>query len=136
MYVLVLVKKNHLTSIACRIEGFLKQFSYMSTMFWLTGLSFSAWRAFRTMRARAPVNHGLGCWNPNFKWHALFAWGCPLLMTIITIIMMFLPDSLTDGLGLVLPNFYERDESKLETKPRTCSLDGEAYVYYSQIMAR
>ena len=38
--------------ILCQIEGFLIQFFYISTMFWLNSMCLDIWRTFRRMRIR------------------------------------------------------------------------------------
>ena len=84
--------------IGCEVVALILQYSYMSAIFWLTSMSQMVWKIFRKI---VPVVHGtqykLGCQNPKFKWYALFAWGCPLLVTFVTLTMKHLPAEITEG---------------------------------------
>ena len=47
------------------------------------------WKTFRKM---TPANvtgqkYTWGCQHPSFKWYAIFSWGLPLIMTIVTLIL-------------------------------------------------
>ena len=73
----------------CEISGLIIQFSYMSSVLWLSCMSFLMWKTFRTM---TPANvtgqkYTWGCQHPSFKWYAIFSWGLPLIMTIVTLIL-------------------------------------------------
>ena len=63
-------------------------------------------------------DYGLGFKNPQFKWYALFGWGCPFLVTIITLIMEFHPE--------------------IENKPfgttQQCYLAGKSRLYYVELI--
>ena len=85
----------------CVFSGFVIQYSYMSALFWLNSMGYFMWTQFRKL---TPVyNQGGGRWqlgifDAKFKWHALYSWGCPLVVTIITIIIQNLPEHLTENI--------------------------------------
>ena len=73
----------------CEVSGLIIQYSYMSSVLWLSSMSFLMWKTFRKM---TPANvtgqqYAWGCQHPNFKWYAIFSWGLPLIMTIVTLIL-------------------------------------------------
>ena len=39
----------------------------------------------------------LGIYDKNYKWYAIYAWGIPLLVTLITIVMQYLPKHITQN---------------------------------------
>lgn len=82
-----------LNPVSCAMIGFTIQFSYMSALFWLTCMSFMIWKSFRRMTVVRGGSYKWGFQNPQFKFFALFAWGCPLLVSLVTITMQYLPES-------------------------------------------
>ena len=73
----------------CEVSGLIIQYSYMSSVLWLSCMSFLMWKTFRKM---TPANvtgpqYSWGCQHPSFKWYAIFSWGLPLIMTIVTLIL-------------------------------------------------
>ena len=79
-----------LTRFGCEISGLIIQFSYMSATLWLASMSFFMWKSFRRMasaRTKMPAQATWGSQHPHFKWYALFSWGLPLTMTIVTLIL-------------------------------------------------
>jgi hypothetical protein len=78
---------------ACELEGLLIQYSYMSAIFWLNAMSHMMWTTFRKFR---PVQiRKTGLRHPKYKWYALYSWGCPLLVSIVTLVMQHLPSNVT-----------------------------------------
>ena len=73
----------------CEISGLIIQFSYMSSVLWLSCMSFLMWKTFRKMTPAnvAGQKYTWGCQHPSFKWYAIFSWGLPLIMTIVTLIL-------------------------------------------------
>ena len=74
---------------ACKVFGFIIQYSYMSSVFWLSCMSFFMWKAFRKMCPKdiRGQQYRWGFQHPHFKWYALYAWGSPLVVTIVTIVL-------------------------------------------------
>ena len=73
----------------CEVSGLIIQYTYMSSVLWLSCMSFLMWKTFRRM---TPANvtgqqYTWGCQHPSFKWYAVFSWGLPLIMTIVTLIL-------------------------------------------------
>ena len=74
----------------CEVSGLIIQYSYMSSILWLTSMSFFMWKSFRRItpaNARTQPQVSWGCQHPHFKWYALFSWGLPLIMTTVTLIL-------------------------------------------------
>ena len=88
--------KNH--PVLCVIEGFVIQYSYMSAVFWLSSLSFFMWKVFRRIKPTVNTGKNLrwGFQHKSYKKYALYAWGCPLIVTVVTITMQFLPKDQTE----------------------------------------
>ena len=81
----------------CHLNGLLIQYSEMSAFFWLSALGHCVWKSFR--RIKPPTQNlqssiKLGIYNKKYKWYALYAWGCP---SLVTILMQYLPEEMTDG---------------------------------------
>ena len=87
--IIKIVDKDDLGGEACKILGFIIQYSYMSSVFWLSCMSFFMWKAFRKMCPKDihDQQYRWGFQHPSFKWYALYAWGCPLVVTIVTIVL-------------------------------------------------
>ena len=84
----------------CIIHGLLIQFSYMSALFWLSALGHFYWNSFRKIKAikrqnTSGINKKWGIFHPRYKWYALYSWGCPTIVTIVTIIIQYLPEDKT-----------------------------------------
>ena len=74
----------------CEVSGLIIQYSYMSATLWLASMSFFMWKSFRRMapaRTGMPAQATWGSQHPHFKWYALFSWGLPLIMTIVTLVL-------------------------------------------------
>ena len=89
----------------CITLGIMIQFSYLSFMFWLNAMSFDVWSKFRYMRdssvgrtlsSSKGMFDGFKC--PLYRRYALFGSGLPLIVVAITLLMQFLPPSLTQKL--------------------------------------
>ena len=110
------------TPTLCIFEGIVIQYSKMSMYFWLSAIGFNVWSSFRKMKPRVTFHtrrQMLGFQDKSFKWYALYAWGCPFLVTCVTLTMQFLPESE----AYVLPKIGNR----------TCTLDpewGKLYYYH------
>ena len=73
----------------CKFEGFLIQFSQMSAFFWLSALGHNVQKTFKKMRPVSRRTYRLGIFDENYKWYALYAWGIPLVVSVITILKQF-----------------------------------------------
>ena len=110
------------TPTLCIFEGIVIQYSKMSMYFWLSAIGFNVWSSFRKLKPRVTFHtrrQKLGFQDKSFKWYALYSWGCPFLVTFVTLIMQFLPESST----YVSPQIGNR----------TCTLDperGKLYYYH------
>ncbi|KAB7502979.1 G-protein coupled receptor Mth2, partial [Armadillidium nasatum] len=89
----------------CVAFGFLIQFSVLSAFFWLNVMSYDIWKTFRSIKSGRETPAGA---RRRFLFYSLYAWGCPLLIVMVTIIMQFLPKSV-DKSSLILPRIGETD---------------------------
>ena len=74
-----------------KFEGFLIQFSQMSAFFWLSALGHNVQKTFKKMRPVSRRTYRLGIFDENYKWYALYAWGIPLVVSVITVLTGHLP---------------------------------------------
>ena len=92
-------KSTDLPSYLCEILGLVIQFSYMSALFWLSAMSYFVFNAFKGMTSN-PKNlqkRKYGFNHPKFKFYALYAFGCPAVVSIVTIILQHLPEDFQEG---------------------------------------
>ena len=88
----------------CDVQGFLIQFCYLSSVFWLSSMSRLMWKTFSKIRGfnAFQKHYKYGFQDPKYKFYALYSWGCPFIITSITVLMQYLPDELI-GDGLTKP---------------------------------
>ena len=105
----------------CIFEGIVIQYSKMSMYFWLSAIGFNVWNSFRKLKPRVTFHtqrRVTGFQDKSFKWYALYAWGCPFIVTCVTLIMQNLSESTA-----YLPHIGRQ----------TCTLDpkwGKLYYYH------
>ena len=86
----------------CKFMGFVTQYSQMSATFWLNAIGFNVWNSFRKFENSSLGGNKLGIFDRRFKWYALYAWGCPMIVTFVTVLMQYLPmteNYFTPGIG-------------------------------------
>ncbi|CAL4114088.1 unnamed protein product, partial [Meganyctiphanes norvegica] len=69
----------------CITLAFFMHWNGLAIFFWLNVMAFELWR---TVRAQTPVQHSM----TKFIKYSVYAWGCPLLIAIITVIIDHLPE--------------------------------------------
>ena len=89
---IILKTKDNLSGALCEILGVLFHFAYMSAFFWFSAMSHFIWKAFKERPRLYKQNYGFA--NPKFKGYALFAFGCPALVSIVTVILQHLPEEM------------------------------------------
>ena len=91
----------------CFITGIIIYFSYLSVMCWLNNLCYDVWSNFPSVtpmiKLRVNIGRYEGFKNNEFKRYALYGWGIPLLITIISLIVHFLPREYTNH--MIVPGF-------------------------------
>jgi len=80
---------NH--SLACKILGYLLQYFMMASFFWVNVMSLDIWRTFRHMRGYGSMVERSLSKRRRFMYYSLYAWGCPLVVSIITMTAQHLP---------------------------------------------
>lgn len=85
----------------CVLMALLLQFSYLSAIFWLNAMGFDIWTTFRQMKTLPDPSIATGWRHKKFKFYALYSWGAPLLVIIVTIAMQYSP--MADDTHVVYP---------------------------------
>ncbi|KAJ0173646.1 hypothetical protein K1T71_010795 [Dendrolimus kikuchii] len=93
--ILVMIKiMEYIDMDLCAVRGFLTYFFILTSFFWSNAISIQVLR-----NTRCPTISDYG-WR-EFVWYALYAWGCPALLTIIMAIINFHPGKhQKPGIGL------------------------------------
>ena len=76
----------------CQFLGLLYHYSYMSAFFWLSAMSHFIWKSFKGIRLKSFHKPKYGFTHRKFKYYALYAFGCPALVSLVTIVMHYLPE--------------------------------------------
>ena len=108
--------KSSIESPSCIFVGFVIQYAHMSALFWLSAIGYNVWNSFRKPDGQGSKTNKLGIYDKKYKWYALYSWGCPLVMTIVTLIMQ----NVSVGKDIVTPKIGFR----------TCSLEPEAALFF------
>ncbi|XP_038206718.1 G-protein coupled receptor Mth2-like [Zerene cesonia] len=78
----------------CAVRGFLTYFFLLASFFWMNAIALQI-----MLYIKRPFMHDYG-WRP-FIWYALYAWGCPTVLTICMAIVNFHPGKhQKPGIGL------------------------------------
>ncbi|XP_029659264.1 G-protein coupled receptor Mth2-like isoform X1 [Formica exsecta] len=92
----------------CITIALIKYFCYLASFFWLNVMSFDMWWTFRGFRSlQSNINQQE---RKKLIMYSAYAWGGPLILTIICIIMEFVPSvpkNLRPQIGLVRCWFYD-----------------------------
>ena len=91
---IILKTEKNLSGAPCEIIALLFHFAYMSAFFWLSAMSHFIWKAFKGSPRLQKQKYGFA--HPKFKGYALFAFGCPALVSIVTIVLEHLPEETQD----------------------------------------
>ena len=102
----------------CTFIGFVLQYSQMSAFFWLSAIGFNVWNSFRKPDGHGSKTTKLGIYDKRYKWYALYSWGCPLVMTLVTLIMQSASNDLPSH--IVTPMIGEK----------SCTLEPEAAMFF------
>ncbi|XP_039309688.1 uncharacterized protein LOC120358710 isoform X2 [Solenopsis invicta] len=91
----VKITNEQLGKTSCKALAYIDFFFVCSTHFWLNVMCFDIWRTFGTLRENRIINNRKK--RKQFLLYCLYAWGIPLLQSILTIVadnMDVLPDFL------------------------------------------
>ncbi|XP_042230406.1 G-protein coupled receptor Mth2-like isoform X2 [Homarus americanus] len=95
---------NYMTLPHCIINGIILQFSFLVVFFWLNVICFDIWRVIRATVQCIPLTGILASDAKKFKLYCVYAWGGPLAITIVSIVLDNLPDE-PHFKGLIRPGF-------------------------------
>ncbi|CAH0678836.1 unnamed protein product [Chilo suppressalis] len=85
----------------CAVRGFLAYYFFMASFFWSNAISI---QILMSIRRPSTINYK---WS-GFLWFALYAFGCPAVLTMIMAIINFVPgDHPRPGIGLMHCWFYD-----------------------------
>ena len=93
---LIILKVTKLTNGAmCEFLGTLFHFAYMSAFCWLSAMSHFVYTAFKSLegRARNMIKKRYGFLDRRFGFYALYGFGCPALVSLVTIILHNVPSN-------------------------------------------
>merc|ERR1711879_695200 len=87
------------SAVLCQLQGFSLQFCYTSAVFWLSSMSRLMWKNFSRIRGFNALQqqYKYGFLDRKYKYYALYSFGCPMLLTSVTILMQYLPEHLVEG---------------------------------------
>ncbi|XP_037779952.1 probable G-protein coupled receptor Mth-like 3 [Penaeus monodon] len=93
------ISKSH-----CVFNGFLLQYSFLATFFWLNVMCFDVWRVIKATVKLVPLRGILANDAKKFRLYCAYAWGVPLVVTLATLLLHFLPDEKVAD-GVLRPGF-------------------------------
>ncbi|KAG5684980.1 hypothetical protein PVAND_014183 [Polypedilum vanderplanki] len=88
---------------ACTITAHLMHFFFLATFFWLNTMCFNIWWTFRDFR---PTSMEKGQESIRLRIYEVYAWGMPIIITVVAAILDNLPESPTDR--FLRPRFGEK----------------------------
>ena len=106
----------------CRFIGYLTNFSFLASFFWLNTMSFDIWRTFSNMREYGSMIHRIRSKRRRIVQYTFYAWGFPAFITVVSLIVDLSP----------------MEETSLLPRPdhgaRTCFFNNRAAkVVYQQV---
>lgn len=96
------ISGTSLTGPACVITAHLMHFFFLATFFWLNTMCFNIWWTFRDFR---PTSMEKGQESIRLRIYEVYAWGMPIIITVVAAILDNLPESPTDR--FLRPRFGE-----------------------------
>ncbi|XP_053686623.1 G-protein coupled receptor Mth2-like [Sabethes cyaneus] len=97
-------------TIPCKVAGYMVYFAFMVSFFWLNVMSFDIYWTFREIRAVLTNS------RKKFALYSLYAWGCPVLIVTLALVM--------DYTELVPANF------RPQVGVKRCLLQEDKYVEF------
>ncbi|KAK8725056.1 hypothetical protein OTU49_011043 [Cherax quadricarinatus] len=76
---------------ACKVMASVIHFSFMAAFFWLNVMCFDIWWTLKSMR---PVAETGELSRLRFKMYSMYAWGCPIVISLAAIIVQTLPPNI------------------------------------------
>ncbi|XP_064122159.1 probable G-protein coupled receptor Mth-like 1 [Macrobrachium nipponense] len=89
----------------CVLNALFSQFTLHAAFFWLSVMCFDIWRVIRSSLKCIPLTGILEKDKQKFLLYASYAFGCPLVIVLVTLIIQFLPQEASAG--LIVPGFGE-----------------------------
>ncbi|XP_076061151.1 uncharacterized protein LOC143036967 [Oratosquilla oratoria] len=99
-YVTLIVTQLGIKSLSmnlCIANGVILHFCFLAAFFWLNVMCFDI---FWTLKSLNPVPDRTEQVRLRFKLYSMYAWGCPLTLSLLVITMQFLPG---DDVGIIRP---------------------------------
>ncbi|XP_032664926.1 G-protein coupled receptor Mth2-like isoform X1 [Odontomachus brunneus] len=84
-----LILPNDVSNAVCTGSAFVIYLSFQATFFWLNVMCFNIWWTFGGFRSSGNVKQGE---KKKFIMYSIYAWGCASSLTILCLIMDFVPD--------------------------------------------
>ncbi|XP_064121712.1 probable G-protein coupled receptor Mth-like 1 [Macrobrachium nipponense] len=96
---------KQMNNMHCVFNALFSQFTLHAAFFWLSVMCFDIWRVIRSSVKLIPLAVILEKDKQKFLLYASFAFGCPLVIVLVTLLMQSLPNKATKG--LIVPGFGE-----------------------------
>ncbi|CRK90996.1 CLUMA_CG004684, isoform A [Clunio marinus] len=93
---------SNITGASCVVIAHLMHFFFLATFFWLNAMSFNIWWTFRDFR---PTSMEKGQELVRLRIYEVYAWGMPIVITVVAAILDNLPESSTER--FLRPRFGE-----------------------------
>lgn len=103
--------------VLCPLLGFLMQYCFLAAFFWMSAMAIEVWSTFKQLRGSTDTDIRLRTQQRRFIYYNIYAWGFPAIISLVTVVVHFLPQAstchlITPGLG-VDHCFFSTNWSKL-----------------------
>ncbi|XP_064122166.1 probable G-protein coupled receptor Mth-like 3 [Macrobrachium nipponense] len=96
---------KQMNNMHCVFNALFSQFTLHAAFFWLSVMCFDIWRVIRSSVKLIPLTGILENDKQKFLLYTSYAFGCPLVIVLVTLIMQFLPQ--VASARLIVPGFGE-----------------------------
>ncbi|XP_050715081.1 probable G-protein coupled receptor Mth-like 3 isoform X2 [Eriocheir sinensis] len=95
-YIGLMIDARYILEAECYAKAFIVHLSSLAMFFWLNVMCFDMWKI---LRGSTRQHHSLGV----FLWYSVYAWGCSLVISIVTLALDVAPPTA----NLILPEYYD-----------------------------
>ena len=95
LIIVKVVSPYYIPDTLCVFIGIVFHYSYTSALFWLSTMAYFMFRSFQAMKdtsAQRLQRRKYGFFHPDFKFYALYAFGCPAIVSIVTLVLQHVPN--------------------------------------------
>ncbi|XP_027206853.2 probable G-protein coupled receptor Mth-like 2 [Penaeus vannamei] len=95
---------KHISLTHCIINGFILQYSFLATFAWINVMCFDIWRVVKATVSLVPLSDILASDAKKFRIYCALAFGLPLAIVAVTVVLQVLPASLLHENSFFRPN--------------------------------